>query len=505
MATSAPTYDLVAIGGGTAGLVTAFGAAGLGARVALIERDRLGGDCLNVGCVPSKALLRSARAVRDVRRAAVVGVRAAEPVVDFAAVMARVDERRAILAPNDSAERLAAAGIDVYFGEAAFAGPEDIVIRTAERVHDTNARVSDQLTVRGGAPGEGTRRIRFRRAVIATGSRPAVPSIPGLSEAGYHTNETIFELTAQPRRLIVIGAGAIGCELAQAFALLGTHVTVADVVDRPLSREDPDASVIVRRALEADGVRFHLGRSVDLAALNDRATHTDSSPAAHDPGATSDRAAPGQRVVAAPPTILVAAGRTPNVESLNLEAAGVHCSRDGISVNDRLQTTNRRIFAAGDVASPYKFTHVADATARIAIRNALFFGRARSEALVVPWCTYTMPEVARVGELAGDALTIPLRDVDRAVLDGEVEGFVRVHHRRRRIVGCTIVAPHAGELIGQVVHVMRTGGGLGQLSDTIAPYPTYSEAFRKAGDAWRRTLLTPVAKSLLHRYFALFR
>ena len=493
MATSGPTYDLVAIGGGTAGLVSAFGAAGLGARVALIERDRLGGDCLNVGCVPSKALLRAARAVREIHAADPVGVRAPQPVVDFGAVMARLRERRALLAPNDSVERLTAAGVDVYFGEAAFAGPDEIVIRSAgSRGHKSTAAPSPPHGW-SHASGEPLRRIRFRRAVVATGSRPATPSIAGLGGGGYHTNESIFDLTEQPRRLVIIGAGAIGCELAQAFALLGTEVVVADVADRPLSREDPDASAIVRRALEGEGVRFQLGAPVDLAALRRWDRREDA--AAHLP----------QRVGAADPLVLVAAGRTPNTEGLNLEAAGVRWSTDGISVTDRLQTTNHRIFAAGDVASDYKFTHAADATARIAIRNALFFGRARASSLVIPWCTYTMPEVGRVGDLAADAVTIALGDVDRAVLDGEVEGFVRVHHRRGRIVGCTIVAPHAGELVAYVAHVMRTGGRLADFSNAVAPYPTYAQALRKAGDAWRRTLVTPRVKSLLERYFRLFR
>jgi len=452
-----PTYDLVAIGGGTTGLVSAFGAAGLGARAAIIERDRLGGDCLNVGCVPSKALLRSARAVRELRGAATVGVRSTDPQVDFAAVMARIRERRAIIAPHDSAERLAAAGVDVFIGEAAFAGPREIVIRSATT----------------------ERRIRFRRAVIATGSRPSIPSISGLDAATYHTNETIFDITAQPRRLLVLGAGPIGCELAQAFALLGSDVTVTDVADRPLPREDADASTVVRRSLERDGVRFQLGAPVDIAAL--------------------------QRSAAPSDLVLIATGRTPNVEHLHLEAAGVRYNKDGVEVNDRLQTANARIFAAGDVASPFKFTHAADAMARIVIRNALFFGRAKVSALVIPWCTYTMPEVARVGELKGDAITIPLADVDRAVVDSDTDGFLRVHHTRGRIRGCTIVAPHAGELIGHVAHVMRIGGGLGDLSDVVFPYPTYAEALRKAGDAYRRTLLTPNAKSLLQRYFRFVR
>jgi pyruvate/2-oxoglutarate dehydrogenase complex dihydrolipoamide dehydrogenase (E3) component len=442
-------YDLIAIGGGTAGLVSAFGAAGLGARVALIERDRLGGDCLNVGCVPSKTLLRSARAVRDARAASRFGIEASAPRTEFHRVMARVKERRDVLAPNDSAERLRGAGIDVFVGSASFAGPRAIAVNGNE--------------------------LTFRCAVIATGGRPVAPPIPGLRESGYLTNETIFEIEEQPRRMLIIGAGAIGCELAQAFALLGTEVVVSDVADRPLLHEDPDASGIVRRALELDGVRFQLGAALPRVSRSDA------------------------------DVILVAAGRAPNVEDLNLDAAGIQYTAGGITVSDRLQTTNPRVFAAGDVASVYKFTHAADATARIVVQNALFFGGRRASALVMPWCTYTIPEVARVGDLEGQAITVPMADVDRAVIDGETDGFLRIHHERGRIRGCTIVAPHAGELIGHVAAVMQARGTLSDLSASIFPYPTYADALRKAGDAYRRTLLTRVARTMLNRYFAAFR
>jgi pyruvate/2-oxoglutarate dehydrogenase complex dihydrolipoamide dehydrogenase (E3) component len=438
-------YHLVVIGGGTAGLVSAHAAAGLGARVALIERGRLGGDCLNTGCVPSKSLIRSARAVREAREAPGLGVHTGAVTVDFARVMSRMRERRAALAHHDSEERLRAAGVDVYFGSAAFTGPREIEV--------------------------GERRVQFRRAVIATGGRPTAPPIAGLAEVGYFTNETLFDIDSRPERLLVIGAGPIGCEMAQAFALFGSAVTVVDVVDRALWREDPDASAIVQRQLESDGVRFRLRTSLP------RVTRDDAD------------------------AILVAAGRAPNVEGLNLEAAGVRYGKDGVEVNNRLQTTNPRIFAAGDVASPYKFTHVADATARIVVQNALFFGRRTASALVVPWCTYTIPEVARVGNIEPPSITIPLDSVDRAVVDDATDGFVRVHHDGGRILGCTIVAPHAGDLIGQMAFAMRTGRTLGDLSATVFPYPTYAEALRKAGDTYRRSLLTPTAKWLFRKYF----
>ena len=439
------TYDLIAIGGGTAGLVAAHGAAGLGARVALIEKARLGGECLNTGCVPSKALLRSARAVRDIRAAAGVGVACGAASVDFAAVMSRMRDRQTYLARQDSEERLRSAGVDVYFGSARFTGSREVSV--------------------------GSTRLRFKRAVIATGGHPAAPPIPGLRDIGYLTNETIFDIDVLPKRLLVIGAGPIGCEMAQAFALFGSEVRVADVAGRPLPREDADASAIVQRQLESDGVRFQLGAPL--------------------PGVRRDDA----------DAILVAAGRAADVDDLNLDAADVRCGPDGVLVNERLQTTNPRVFAAGDVASPYKFTHAADAMARIVVQNALFYGRRRATALVIPWCTYTSPEVARVGEITGAAITVQLADVDRAVVDDQTAGFVRMYHQRGRIQGCTIVAPHAGDLIGHVAHVMRTGGTLSDLSATVFPYPTYAEALRKAGDAYRRSLLTPTARWLFRKYF----
>lgn len=451
-------YDLVVIGGGTAGLVCAAGAAGLGARVALVERARLGGDCLNSGCVPSKTLLRSARAVREARAGAAVGV-SAPPVVDFDAVMRRVRERRADLAPHDSAERFTSLGVDVFFGDAQFADRGSVNV--------------------------GDARLRFRRAVIATGSRPAMPPIDGLASVRCFTSDTIFSLTAQPQSMLVIGGGAVGCELAQAFALLGTAVTLVEAGDRLLPQVDADASAIVTSALEQAGVRVLLGRA-DVGGL---LTSAD--------------------------VVLVATGRTPNVDGLGLAAAGVAAGRAGVEVNDRLQTSNPGIFAAGDVCSPHRFTHAADAMARIVIQNALFYGRKQVSDLIIPSCIYTFPEVAHVGADTGadtdgvpgadNVVTIRLADVDRSVIDDETDGFVRVRHSRGTIAGATIVAPHAGDLIGHVAHLMSNSGTLGDLSATIFPYPTVAEALRKAGDTHRRSALTPAARAILGRYFSLLR
>ena len=473
----ASKYDLVVIGGGTAGLVSATAAAGLGGRVAHVERGLLGGACLNVGCVPSKALLRSARAVLEVKEARRVGVDTLDPEVDFPRVMARLRERRAAIGAQDAAARFASLGIDVFLGEAHFVG------RTAVNVGDT--------------------RLVFRRAVIATGGRPSLPPVPGLKDVPHLTNETLFTLTARPDRLLVIGAGPIGCEMAQAFALLGSRVTLLDIARQVMPREDPDAAAIVQRQLAAAGIVLELGVTLREARQTNGGVMVSFERTAGEAARYAE---------AWGDAILVSAGRAPNTEELNLHAAGVEQNSGGVVVNDRLQTTNPRIFAAGDVCSRFKFTHAADAMARVVVQNALFFGRKRASALVIPWCTYTFPEVAHVGLSADEAaargaetLTIPLSDVDRAVIDEATGGFVRVHHVRGRPVGCTIVAPHAGDLIGLMSYVMKTGGTLADLSSTVFPYPTVTEAFRKAGDAYRRAALTPRIRAWLERYFAVTR
>ena len=466
-------YDLVVVGGGTAGLVSAVGAAGLGARVALVERHLLGGDCLNVGCVPSKALIRSARAAADARRAADLGINVGAVDPDFDAIMRRMRERRAGISPNDSAQRVQRAGVDVFFGDAAF---------TSARTLD----VDEQS-------------LRFRRAVIATGGRPTAPPVPGLNDIDYLTNETLFSLTELPRRLLVIGGGPIGCELAQAFAHFGSAVTVFDQAAHVLPREDPDAAAVVQRRLVKDGVALELGVKL-VEAVDDGGRVCLRFERPNGAGMAEVR---GDR-------LLVAAGRAPNIEGLGLDAAGVSASRRGVTVNEQLRTSNRRIYAAGDVCSAFQFTHAADAMARLVIQNALFYGRRRAGALVIPWCTYTDPEVAHVGLYEQEArqrghdvqtITVELADVDRAVIDDDTDGFVRVHHERGRLLGCTIVASHAGELIGEATFALTHRHTLSNLSSTIHPYPTQAEALRKAGDQYRRTLLTPRVRALMERYF----
>jgi pyruvate/2-oxoglutarate dehydrogenase complex dihydrolipoamide dehydrogenase (E3) component len=468
-------YNLVVIGAGTAGLVSAAGAAGLGAKVALIERGLMGGDCLNTGCVPSKALLRSAHVAALVRDAERFGVRVPAGVqVDFPAVMERLRRLRTEIAPNDSAARFAGLGVDVYFGDARFVAPDAVEV--------------------GGA------RLDFRAAVIATGARPAIPEIPGVNAANCLNSENVFALTELPARLAIIGGGPIGCELAQAFARCGSQVTLFETGPRLLPRDDPDAARIIASALERDGVRLLLSAHVE---------RVDSTTSGRRIQYAFDSTGSAQVEVDA---ILVAVGRTPNVESLNLQAAGVLSDpRHGVIVDEHLRTTNRRIFAAGDVCSTMKFTHAADFQARMVIQNALFWGRARASSLIIPWCTYTDPEVAHIGLTEAEAkqrgvairtFTQPLHEVDRARLEGAEEGFVRIHVRAGsdHIVGATIVAPHAGDLIGELSLAMTARIGLRKLAQAIHPYPTLADALRRTGDAYNRTRLTPFAKGLLERW-----
>jgi pyruvate/2-oxoglutarate dehydrogenase complex dihydrolipoamide dehydrogenase (E3) component len=474
-------YHLVVIGAGTAGLVTAAGAAGLGARVALVERHLMGGDCLNVGCVPSKGLISAARAWSAARRAAEeFHGPSASSDGDFAAVMERMRRLRADIAPVDGAERFRTLGVDVFLGSAHFTSDRSIEV------------------------GEST--LRFRRAVIATGGRAAAPSIPGLTDVPYLTNETLFDLTTRPAHLIVLGGGPIGCEMAQAFARLGSAVTLIERSARVLPRDDADAARIVGRALELDGVTLLCEtdiRRVEPLASGVR-VHVSVRGAADG----------GERVIDGS-DLLVAIGRAPNVEGLGLETARVAYDTLGVTVNDRLQTSSPRIFAAGDVCSPFKFTHAADFQARTVIQNALFFGRKRASALVIPWATYTSPEVAQVGHtpasaqaagVAIDTFTIPMHDVDRAILDGDTVGFARVHVRAGSdvIVGATVVAEHAGDLIAEYTLCMTNGLGLSAIGGTIHPYPTQSDALRKSADAWRKTKLTPAVRSLFAWWFRWF-
>jgi len=462
-------YNMVVIGAGTAGLVTAAATAGLGGRTALIERDLLGGDCLNVGCVPSKALLRAARAVADVRDAAQFGVRVPDGVtVDFPAVMERMRRLRAGISKHDSARRFSDLGVDVFIGSAEFTGADTVAV--------------------------GGQTLRFSRACIATGARAAAPPIDGLEEAGYLTNETVFSLTELPARLAVIGAGPIGCELSQAFARFGSEVVLIEAMHGIMPNEDRRAAEIVQKQMERDGIRLRCcGKNLQIRKQDDGIHLAVDSHGDHYEE-TVDR-------------ILVGVGRKPNVEGLNLEAAAVDYDKTGIKVNERLQTSNPRIYAAGDICFPYKFTHTADATARIVIQNALFFGRSKTSALHIPWCTYTDPEVAHVGlyphqaqekGIQVDTITVEMDSVDRAILEGDDDGFLEVYLKKGKgeILGATLVARNAGEMISEITLAMTSGSGLGSIANTIHPYPTEAEVVKKAGDAYNRSRLTPRVQKL---------
>jgi len=469
-------YNLVVLGAGTAGLVAAAGAAGMGARVALIERHLMGGDCLNVGCVPSKAIIRSGHAAHDVRTADRFGVKVTGTVeVDFQAVMKRMRHVRAGISPADSAQRFSEHyGVEVYFGSARFTG-------------------ADTVDVNGTS-------IQFAKAVIATGARAVVPPIPGLAETGFLTNHNIFNLTEQPRRLAVVGGGPIGSELAQTFARFGTEVTIIEMADQFLQREDRDAVQVLRASLERDGVSVRLS-----TALQKVETSPD--------GKVLFLETPDGSQQVTVDEILVGVGRRPNVEGLDLEAAGVEYDRTGVRVNDSLQTTNKRIYASGDICLPFKFTHTADAASRAVIQNALFPGpKKRISRLVVPWCTYTDPEIAHVGLYAHqaeqqgtavDTWEVQMSDVDRAIAEGDEQGFLKVHCKKGTdtILGATIVARHAGEMISEITTAMAAGMGLGAFSGVIHPYPTQAEVIRKAADAYNRTKLTPAVAGFLKRWF----
>lgn len=474
----ADRYHLVVIGGGTAGLVSAAGAAGLGARVALIERRFFGGDCLNYGCVPSKALIRAGRSWHEAQRAS---EQFGGPNVagdgDFSKVMQRMRRLRAQISHHDSAERFAKLNVDVFIGHGQFVA-------------------GDAIEVEG-------KRLEFRRAIIATGARPVVPPIPGCDEGCYLTNETIFTLTSLPARFGVIGGGPIGSELSQAFARMGSRVTLFDMAPHLLPREDADAAEIVQRAILRDGVHLELG--VQVSSIEDSSD-----------GKIVHFEREGRKHQTAVDELLVAVGRAPNVEDMGLDAAGVEYDRLGVQVDDRLQSTNKRVYAVGDVASKYKFTHTADALARIAIQNSLFFGRLKASDLVVPWCTYTSPEVAHVGLYESDAeergvaidtLTIPMSDVDRAVLDGSAEGFLRLHLEKSkdRILGATVVADHAGDLLAGLSLAVTNKVGLNKIASTVFPYPTQAEVIKKAADTWRRGKLTPMVQRIFAAFFKLFR
>jgi pyruvate/2-oxoglutarate dehydrogenase complex dihydrolipoamide dehydrogenase (E3) component len=472
-------YNLVVIGAGAGGLVSAAGAAGVGARVALIESHLLGGDCLNVGCVPSKALLRCAKTAAAVRNASAFGINIHGNVsVDFGFIMERMRRLRTSIAPIDSARRYSEQlGVDVFIGKGTFTGKNTI---------EVNGKT-----------------LSFAKAVIATGGTAAIPNISGLQEAPYLTNATIFNLTELPSRLGVIGAGPIGLELAQAFQRFGSQVTVFSRSDKILPKEDPDAAKIIEKSLRQDGVTFA------FYANYKRVESRNGKP----PVTIVLEDDNGEKSMEFD-AMLVATGRKPSVGGLGLESAGVsYDERLGVKINDRAQTTNPDIYAVGDVASKYQFTHTADFMARMVIRNALFFGRDKFSSLLIPWATYTDPEVAHVGLYEKDlqernieyaTFIREFSDVDRSIIDGETEGYVKIHVKKGtdQILGATIVGGHAGDMISEISVAMQSGMGLGKLASVIHPYPTVADAIRQCGDAYNRVRLTPTVRAIFHRLMA---
>lgn len=469
-------YNVVVIGGGTAGLVTAAGTAGLGGRVALVERNKMGGDCLNFGCVPSKALIASAQVIQTIRRAEQFGLQRMEPQFEFREVFERMRARRATIAPHDSRERFESLGVDVFRGNAQFVSPHEIEVKG--------------------------QRLRAKNFVIAAGSRATVPSIPGLSAIPYFTNETIFDrLDQKPQSLMIIGGGPIGCELSQVFQRLGVEVTLLENGPQILSKEDPDVAAFVEKRLAAEGVRIvYCSDAKSIVKTNGRI---------HATVALKPPCSPGKEVVEIVANeILVAAGRIPNVEGLGLEAAGVKFNRREIEVNAYLQTNRPHIYAAGDIVGPYQFTHMADVQARVVIRNILMpWIKSKMNYSVVPWSTYLDPEVAHVGlnetearrrGVAYDLFEDSMSELDRAVVSDESEGFGKVLTAKGsdKILGVTLVGAHAGDLIHEFVLAMKHNIGLAKISTTIHAYPTLAELARKLGDHYQRTRLTPFAKKL---------
>lgn len=441
-------YDLVIIGGGSGGLVVASAAAQLKAKVALVERDRLGGDCLWFGCVPSKSLIHASRVAYEVKNAARFGVHTEHPKIDFSKAADHVQTVIKTIEPHDSPERFRGLGVDVIFGEGKF---------------------SDRQTFEVNG-----RQLKARAFVISTGSRPAIPAIPGLTEAGFLTNEKVFSLQERPDNFAIIGGGPIGCELGQAFSRLGSNVTIIESGDHLLQKEDPEAAQVVQDQLISEGIEILTQTRVEQVELKAGKKHIKA----------------GKNTIIAD-EILLAAGRVPNVESLNLEAAGVAVGKQGIQVNSKLQTTNPRIYACGDVIGGYQFTHVAGYEAVVVLTNALFFPVSKANYRVIPWATFTDPELARVGLTEKQAierygkdiyvLKQPFSGVDRAQAEGKTSGFAKIITRvNGEILGAHLVGPSAGELIHEVVLAMANNLKVSALTG-IHIYPTLSEVNSKAG------------------------
>ena len=459
--------NLVVIGAGAGGLVTAYIAAAVKAKVTLVEGHKMGGDCLNFGCVPSKALIRSAKLAKELKQAAALGIREVGGRVDFAAVMARVQRVVDDIRPHDSVERYTGLGVDVVQGHARITSPWSVELTLPDGRQQT---------------------LTTRSIVIAAGARPLVPPIPGLQEAGCYTSDTLWRLTELPRRLLVLGGGPVGCELAQSFARLGSEVTQIEMAPRVMGREDPEVSALVAQALQEDGVALltgHRALRVEQAAGNARQLIVKQGEV--------ERAIPFD-------ALLCAVGRSPRVEGYGLEELGIPLTPGNtIETDAYLQTLYPNIYAVGDVAGPYQLTHAAAHQAWYAAVNALFgrFRRFKADYSVIPWATFTDPEVARVGlseceagerGIAIEVTRYDLDDLDRAIADGTAKGFIKVLTvpGKDRILGVTIVGEHAADLLAEYVLAMKHGLGLNKILGTIHTYPTLAEANKCVAGEWKR-------------------
>lgn len=458
--------DLVIIGGGAGGLVVASVASQLGLNVTLVEKnEKLGGDCLHTGCVPSKTLIHAARVASLMRRGNEFGLEPLEPLVDLGRVNDHVQSVIDHIQLHDDPERFRAYGCEVLFGQACFSGTHTIEVN-GETVHG-------------------------RRFVIATGSSPFIPPIEGLEEAGYLTNEMLFSLRELPEHLTVLGGGPIGLEMAQAFSRLGSQIQVVERLPHLLPQEDPEVADELRTVLEAEGIHIHAETSAENVMVEDNVKTLACSN--------------GMRLKA--DHILVSVGRKPNLEGLGLDAAGVEYERRGIRVDARMRTSQKHIYACGDVCGPYQFTHMAEYQAGIVISNAVFRVPKKADYRVVPWVTYTDPELARVGLTEQQAkdkgiepivLRFPFKDIDRALTEVEPRGFVKLITHKGKVLGASILGPHAGELIHEIVLAMKTGAGIGDISATIHAYPTLAQVHRRTVNTlYGKKLFSPATRRLV--------
>lgn len=472
-------YDLVVIGAGSGGLTAASMMAELGAKVAIIEKNLTGGVSLVTGCVPSKSIIRSSRMIAGMKNAdEFAGNCPSSVATNFKEVMHRMRRIRARISIRNAVSELKDLGVEVFLGSASFTSPNSVSVGDAV--------------------------LKFKKCIIATGSKPERPEIEGLEEAGYLTDLNIFNLKELPKRFAVIGGGPLGCELAQAFARLGSKVTIIQREPKFLPREERDAAQILAFSLARDGLEVRLNTNVVSVKTNDSEKILTLTSI-------------GRSWELAVDEIAIAIGREPVIEGLHLEKAGVkYDTKKGITVDEYLYTTNKRILAIGDAALSYKFTHVAEATAEMAIRNAFFFGRRKFKDLVIPWCTYTDPEIAHVGMYVSEALsknipvktyTVPLNDVDRAITEGEEQGFFKITIREGsdKIIGATVVSQHAGDLIGQLSVAITCGVGLSDLASVIFPYPTHAEAIKRIANQYRKDRLKPWMRKILEFLFKIRR